>query len=76
MNTSTGNNVDLEIWLTERTHFFPGTLGMLMLALGTLDTGPLGTLELVPRVTLGTLEFPDSATGLFSEYDSDASCSS
>ena len=41
----------LEIWLTERTHFFPGTLGpTLEMTLGTLGTleMALGTLELVP----------------------------
>ena len=63
---------DLEIWLTERTHLFPGTLGI---PLGTpSDTGTLvsrdtRTLELVPGVPL-------EAVGLFLEYDSDAETAS
>lgn len=69
-----GSDSDLEIWLTERTHLFPGTLGI---PLGTpSDTGTLvsrdtGTLELVPGVPLEL-----AAVGLFLEYDSDAETAS
>ena len=57
-----GSDSDLEIWLTERTHLFPGTLGT------PSDTG---TLELVPGVPLEL-----AAVGLFLEYDSDAETAS
>ena len=73
-DSGSGSDSDLEIWLTERTHLFPGTLGI---PLGTpSDTGTLvsrdtGTLELVPGVPLGL-----AAVGLFHEYDSDAETAS
>ena len=65
-----GSDSDLEIWLTERTHLFPGTLGTPS-DTGTLVSRDTGTLELVPGVPLEL-----AAVGLFLEYDSDAETAS
>ena len=52
-DSGSGSDSDLEIWLTERTHLFPGTLGT------PSDTG---TLELVPGVPVGLfLEYDSDA---------------
>ena len=75
MKDQNSSDSDLEIWLTERTHLFPGTLGTpsdtgtLGIPLGTLVSRDTGTLELVPGVPL-------EAVGLFLEYDSDAETAS